>query len=329
MPVDPAIQGLLSLLESMGDRSLAAGTPEQARAGFRLLTVDLRRPETIVPVGSTEDIAIPGAAGELPARIYRPEAEGELPTILFLHGGGFVIGDVDTHDNQCRAVCRDVEAVVVSVGYRLAPEAPFPAAVEDALAATTWAADHVDELGGDAARLAIAGDSAGGNLAAVVAQLARDAGAPPIAAQLLLYPGVDFREGDDYPSREENAEGYFLTLEDMGWFRDHYVGSSDPTDPRLSPLLAEDLSGLPPAVIVTAQYDPLRDEGEAYARALESAGVPVVLHCYDGLIHGFFDLGTLSPAAAAAVDETCADLRRLLEGSAVDGREQGRVGADQ
>ena len=176
-------------------------------------------------------------------------------------------------------------------------------------------------------RLAIAGDSAGGNLAAVVAQLARDAGGPPLAAQLLIYPGVDFREGDDYPSRVENAEGYFLTLEDMGWFGDHYVGSSDPTDPRLSPLLADDLSGLPPAVIVTAQYDPLRDEGEAYARALEAAGVPVVLHRYDGLIHGFFDLGALSPAAAAAVDETCADLRRIL--SAVDGREEGRVGADQ
>jgi acetyl esterase len=320
---------MLALLEAMGNRSVASGTPEEARAGFRLLTVDLRRPETIVPVASTEDVAIPGPAGDIPVRVYRPEADGELPTVLFIHGGGFVIGDIDTHDNQCRAVCRDIEAVVVSVGYRLAPEAPFPAAVEDALAATQWTADHVGELGGDPARLALAGDSAGGNLAAVVAQLARDAGGPPIAAQLLIYPGVDFREDGDYPSREENAEGFFLTLEDMVWFRDHYKGSSDPADPRLSPLLADDLSGLPPAIVVTAEYDPLRDEGEAYARALEAAGVPVILHRYDGLIHGFFDLGALSPAAAAAVDETCADLRRLLSGSAVDRREQRRVGADQ
>jgi acetyl esterase len=329
VPVDPAIQGMLALLESMGNRSLASGTAAEARAGFRLLTVDLRRPETIVPVASTEDVTVPGAAGDLEARVYRPEAGGALPTILFIHGGGFVIGDIDTHDNQCRILCREVEAVVVSVGYRLAPEAPFPAAVDDAFAATGWVAEHVDELGGDPARLAVAGDSAGGNLAAVVARLARDAGGPPLAAQLLIYPGTDFREDGDYPSREENAEGYFLTLEDMIWFREQYAARSDPTDPRLSPLLADDLSRLPPAVIVTGQYDPLRDEGEAYARALEAAGVHVVYRRYDGMIHGFFDLYALSPAAAEAVRETCAELRGLLSLSAVDGGEQRRVGADE
>ena len=312
MPVDPAIQGMLSLLEAMGNKTLASGSPEEARTAFRTLTVDLRQPDSIVPVRVTEDLVVPGAAGDLPARIYRPEADVPLPTIVFFHGGGFVIGDVETHDNQCRTVCREVEAVVLSVGYRVAPEAPFPAPVEDCLAATQWAADHIAELGGELERLVVAGDSAGGNLAAVVARLARDAGGPPLAAQLLVYPGVDFGDGD-YASRTENAEGYFLTRADMEWFRGHYVGDADVTDPRLSPLLAGDLTGLPPAVVVTAEFDPLRDEGEAYARALEQAGVPVVHRRYDGLIHGFFDLSALSPASAEAVRDTCAQLRRLLE----------------
>ncbi len=178
MPVDPPIQGMLAMLAAMQRPALAAGTPEEARRAFRMLTVDLRPAETIVPVAATEDLEVPGAAGPLPARIYRPEAEGEVPTIVFFHGGGFVIGDVDTHDNQCRALCREAEAVVLSVGYRLAPEHPFPAAPEDCLAATRWAAEHVAELGGDAGRIAVAGDSAGGNLAAVVALMARDAGGP-------------------------------------------------------------------------------------------------------------------------------------------------------
>jgi acetyl esterase len=312
MPVDPAIQGLLSMLEAMQRPSLAAGTHEQARAAFRMLTVDMRAPDTVVPVRETEDIEVPGPNGPLPARVYRPDDEGKVPTIVFMHGGGFIIGDIETHDNQCRMVCREVGAVVVSVAYRLAPEAPFPAGVEDAVAATRWIAEHIADFGGDPDRLAIAGDSAGGNLAAVVAQVLRDEGGPRLAAQLLVYPSTDF--AGDYPSRAENAEGYFLTLADMEWFANHYVGeASDLTDRRLSPLLAEDLAGLPPAVVVTAEYDPLRDEGEAYAHALEREGVPVTLRRYDGLIHGFFDLGALSPAAADAVRDTCAELRRLLD----------------
>ncbi len=312
MPVDPAIQGLLSMLEAMQRPSLAAGTHEQARAAFRMLTVDMRAPDTVVPVRDTEDIEVPGPNGPLPARVYRPDDEGKVPTIVFMHGGGFVIGDIETHDNQCRMVCREVGAVVVSVAYRLAPEAPFPAGVEDAVAATRWIAEHIADFGGDPDRLAIAGDSAGGNLAAVVAQVLRDEGGPRLAAQLLVYPSTDF--AGDYPSRAENAEGYFLTLADMEWFANHYVGeASDLADRRLSPLLAEDLAGLPPAVVVTAEYDPLRDEGEAYAHALEREGVPVTLRRYDGLIHGFFDLGALSPAAADAVRDTCAELRRLLD----------------
>ncbi len=304
---------MLTALESMGNPTLASGTPETAREGFRALTVNLRRPESVVPVAAVEDLQLPGPAGHLQARVYRPETSGPVPTILFIHGGGFVIGDLDTHDNQCRTVCRDVGAVVLSVGYRLAPEARFPAAVEDCVAALAWTAAHIDELGGDPGRLAIGGDSAGGNLAAVVARLARDAGGPPLAAQLLIYPGTDARDHDAlYASREQNADGYFLTLADMRWFSDHYVGTADRNDPSLSPLLAEDLTGLPPAIVVTAEYDPLRDEGEAYARALKHAGVPVTLVRYDRLIHGFFDLAPLSPAAAEAVHETCASLKRLL-----------------
>ena len=312
MPVDPAIQGMLTLLASLNGRTLAEGTPEEGRQMFLKLTVGARAPESVVPVRATEDRTVPGAAGELPARVYRPEADGPVPTIVFFHGGGFVIGDIETHDNQCRMVCRDVGAVVLSVAYRLAPEAPFPAAVEDCLAATRWAAEHVGELGGDSDRLAVAGDSAGGNLAAVVAQTARDEGGPQLAAQLLVYPSTDF--AGEYASRTENAEGYFLTASDIEWFGGHYAGTyEDPTDPRLSPLRAQDLSGLPPAVVVTAEFDPLRDEGEAYARALEAAGVPVVLRRYDGMIHGFFDLGALSPAAYEAIRDACRELRGLLE----------------
>jgi acetyl esterase len=331
VPVDPPIQGMLSMLAAMQRPSLAAGTPEVARRAFRMLTVDLRPAGTIVPVAAVEDLEVPGAAGPLPARLYRPEAEGELATIVFFHGGGFVIGDIDTHDNQCRALCREAEAVVLSVGYRLAPEHPFPAAPDDCFAATRWACEHVADLGGDAGRVAVAGDSAGGNLAAVVAQMivgahraepgasagTRDAGGRPLAAQLLLYPGTDFEGG--YPSESENAEGFFLTRADMEWFRSQYLAGADPSDPRLSPLRAPDLSGLPPAVVVTAEFDPLRDQGDAYARALDEAGVHVVTRSYGGLIHGFFDLGALSPAAAEAAREVCADLRGLLKRPALAG----------
>ena len=311
MPLDPALDGVLQLMASSGSPSLASGTPEAARAGFRFMTVDLRDPAHLAQVGSVEDRTVPGPAGEVPVRVYRPETDGPHPTVVFLHGGGFVIGDLDTHDDHTRLICRDVDAVVVSVDYRLAPEAPFPAGYEDCLAAFRWAVEHVDELGGDASRLAVAGDSAGGNLSAAVALAARDEGLP-LKAQLLLYPSVDFDEDGGYPSRLENAEGYFLTSEDMRWFRGHYLGQVDAaSDPRAS-VVSADLSGVAPAVVATAEYDPLRDEGEAYAKALEAAGVDVVVHRFDGLIHGFFGLGHVSPACAEAATQLCADLKRLL-----------------
>jgi acetyl esterase len=303
MPVDRDIASLLMLIANAGHPPVAEGTVEQARAGFRTLMVDFRNPATLPPVGSVADETI---AGGIPVRVYRPEASGRLPTVVFLHGGGWVIGDLDTYEGVCRLLCKDVGAVVVSVDYRLAPEHRFPAAVEDSWSALGWVAEHIADYGGDRARLAVAGDSAGGNLAAVCAQLAAPNG-PELAAQLLVYPAVDLL--GDYPSRTENADGYFMTLADMRWFAEHYLGmpETDPRveslalDPRLSPLRAASLAGLPPAVVVTAEFDPMRDEGNAYAQALEKAGVRVEHKEMPALIHGFYGLELFSPAAAEAM----------------------------
>jgi acetyl esterase len=312
MPLDPQIAGILALLEQIGGPTPAAGTPEQARHLFRISTVDVRDPSTLAPVRSTEDATIPGPAGDIPIRIYRPEVDGPVPTMAFLHGGGFVIGDIETHDDQARLLCRDVGMVVVSVDYRLAPEHKFPAGYEDSLAATQWVGDHVADLGGDPERIVVGGDSAGGNLAAAVALASRTTG-PKLAAQFLIYPGVDFTEDGDYPSRAHNAEGYFLTVEDMLWFDAQYLPEgADRSDPRASPIRAADLAGAPPAVIGTAEFDPLRDEGEAYAKALADAGVEVRLQRYDGMIHGFYGLGVHSAGAAAAVADLNASLKDLL-----------------
>jgi acetyl esterase len=315
MPLDPPIAAVLELLASSGTpMSMVDGTPQQAREGFRTMTVGLRDPATLAPVRSVEDRTIPGPAGDIAIRTYRPESDGPLPTVLFFHGGGFVIGDLDTQDDHARLICHDVDAVVVSVDYRLAPEHPFPAGFEDCLAATRWVADNVEDLGGDPDRIAVSGDSAGGNLSAAVALTTTREGGPRLAAQLLIYPGVDFRDDEAlHPSRVENGEGLFLTAEDMRWFQNHYLhDEAHVSDPRASVLLAPDLSGLPPAVVGTGEYDPLRDEGEAYAKALEAAGVKVVLRRYDGLIHGFFGMGTWSPASAAAAKDLCEELRTLL-----------------
>ena len=319
MPVDPVIQTLLDAIEAMGAPAISDGPPERARAAFRQLTVDVRQPEHVVEVGEVTDRTVAGGAGPIAARVYRPAGGGApQPTVLFVHGGGFVIGDLDTHDNQARLICAGTGAVVVSIDYRLAPEHRWPAAAEDAVAAHRWVVDHVDELGGDRDRIGIAGDSAGGNLAAVTALAARESGWP-LAAQLLVYPGVDF--SGDWPSREENAEGYFLTNADMIWFAEHYLGvdreSADPAvlgHPQLSPLHA-DLEGVAPAVVVTAEYDPLRDEGDAFARALAEAGVEVDHRPSPGMIHGFFDMFTFSPGAKAAVDAAVDAFAARLTGS--------------
>jgi acetyl esterase len=306
LPVDPEIAGLLELLAA-ADKPMHEMTPTEARASFAALVVGGRSPEHVVPVKSVESVSVTGAEGELPARVYRPDESGPLPTVVLFHGGGWVIGDLETHDNMARALARDVRAVVVSVAYRVAPESPFPAAVEDALAATRWAADHLSELGGDDA-LAVAGDSAGGNLAAVVAQQL----GTTLAGQLLIYPSTD--PLGDYPSRTENGAGYFLETATMEWFFGHYAGHVTDVDARLAPALATDVGGVCPAVVVTAELDPLRDEGEAYAAKLRAAGVRVETRRFDGMIHGFFDMGGISAAARTAVSETGALFAEVLHG---------------
>ena len=288
MSLDPQLAPLVKDLDA-GFPAVHTMTGAQARDVIRSRSARAVQPE---PVAEVRDQTIPGPGGDIPVRIYRPEAGTEaLPTVAFFHGGGWVIGDLDTHDLTCRTLARDADAVVVSVDYRLAPEHPFPAAVDDAEAAARWVAEHAADpasgLGGTAA-VAVAGDSAGGNLAAVLAQLAKNEGLQ-LVAQLLIYPAVDIDAAVEYESRVANGQGYFLTSDDMHWFVTNYLpegaGPDVLADPRLSPLRSPDLSGLAPAVVLTAEYDPLRDEGEAYAAALEAAGVEVHLHRFDGLIH--------------------------------------------
>jgi acetyl esterase len=309
VPVDPDILRALELLAEQGGQPLSAGTPQEARRAYRKAILGSRDPAQAPAVADARDLTVPGAEGPLAARVYRPDDELPLPTIVFFHGGGWVFGDLDTHDLQARSLCRGVGAVVLSVHYRVAPEDPFPAAVGDCLAALRWAAQSMEQLGGDPDRLAVAGDSAGGNLATVVARLVRGEG-PALAAQLLIYPVTD--AAGDYRSRAEFAEGYYLTAEDMEWFERHYAGEAQRADPAISPVRAEDLSGQPPAIVVTAEFDPLRDEGEAYAAALQAAGVPVTLQRYEGMIHGFAGFVLTSPAAAEAMRDTCNEMRLLM-----------------
>ena len=305
MPVDPQIESLLSVVAA--GTPMYEATPEQARAGFRTLTIDFRKPEDQIEVGSVEETKVAGAESGLNARVYRPATDGPHATVAFFHGGGFVIGDLDTHDAVARAICRDADAVVVSVDYRLAPEATFPAAALDAIAATRDIVARLSEFGGTD-RLGVAGDSAGGNLSAVATQHV-----PGITAQFLIYPATDVL--GDYPSREENGEGYFLDMPTMAWFIGHYAGAAtDFADPMLSPLLG-DLAGLPPAVVATAEFDPLRDEGIAYAEALAAAGVEVDTVSYPGMIHGFIDMGPWSTGAKAAADDAVRRFGQLLNRS--------------
>ena len=271
MPLDPALEPLLQQVNAMPPMS--AGAPQQAREAFAQLTALAGAFAPPPEVASVSDLEVDGGAGKLPARLYLPAgAELPVPTLVFFHGGGFTIGDVASYDGQCRIICAGAGVAVLSVEYRLGPESKFPAAADDAIAATRWALDHADELGGDPAAIGVGGDSAGGNLAAVAAQAHRDA-SPPIKGQILIYPVTDFTA--EHPSLERNGEGFFLTRDDMEWFRDNYIADAvDEADPKASPRLG-DLTGLPPAVVVTAELDPLLDDGEAYADALEEAGVPV------------------------------------------------------
>ena len=308
MPLDPQIKPLVDLVNAAAAEAppIWDQTVENRRAEYHKLLEALPPGPDLAHV---TDGAFPGPESSIPIRVYRPaDARG---IIVFYHGGGWVIGDLDTHDEPCRQLAAQSGATVVSVDYRLGPEAKFPAAVVDSYAALEWVASHRNELSNDDAKIAVCGDSAGGNLSAVVCLMARDLGGPAIAGQLLVYPGVDMLA--DYPSLEANGEGYVLTRETMNWFRTQYLNElSDAEDWRASPLRAESLAGLPPALVVTAEYDPLRDEGAAYAEALRNAGVEVTHSHYDGMVHIFFQLGPVIDAGARAVAEVAATANEYL-----------------
>ena len=264
-----------------------------------------------VELGRVQELRIPGPGGEIPARLYANHAGGARVCLVYFHGGGFVIGDLDTHDALCRALAKGSDAVVIAVDYRRAPEKKFPAAVEDAHAATVWIAENAARLGIDARRIAVGGDSAGGTLATVVAMRCRDAGRPALAAQVLIYPITDMSSFET-GSYLEFAENYQLTRSGMQWFTGHYMAQvEDGRNPEASPLLAKNLSGLPPALVITAEFDPLRDEGEAYAERLREAGVAVTAVRYPGMIHGFAAMPGVLEAGRRAIREAGEYVRGL------------------
>lgn len=313
-PLDPVIAQIIPMLPM---RDPTVMTPQSARDSLRALAA-ARAAIPPPPIDIVQDIKVKGGSGPLDARLYRVGTT-PAPTVVFFHGGGWVAGDLETHDRQARNLAIETGAVVVSVDYRRPPETRFPGAFEDAFAATTAVFNRVAEFGGDARRFGVAGDSAGGNLAAATAIACRDAGIE-LAAQLLVYPVtdvlgnyVDARENARFPSRAENAEGYFLSRAVMEWFCSHYLAdASHAADWRVSPLRATSLAGVAPAVVTTAWFDPLRDEGAAYARALEAAGVRVKHHEGPGLIHGYFGLGDASEVARAEARLARADFKALL-----------------
>jgi acetyl esterase len=308
MPLDPQAKMLMDQLASLNGPKLCTLTATDARrvtAGtFKL------PPERLEKVFKIEDRKIPGPGGELPIRVYTPQGNGPFPVLVFFHGGGWVLCDLDSHDAPCRILTNKVGCVTVSVDYRLAPEHKFPAGVEDCFAATKWVAAHARELNVDANRLAIGGDSAGGNLSAVIAQLARDAGGPKIAFQLLIYPAT---EAELDTASHKTFTDYFLTKDDIVWFWGHYLrGPADRKDPRVAPALTKNLKGLPPALVITAEFDPLRDEGEAYGEKLRAAGVPVTVSRYEGMIHGFLSMFDALDKGKLALEESAAALKKAL-----------------
>jgi len=307
MPLDPSLQVVLDQLSAGGGPKLHELSPEQARVFFD----QMQLPAPEVELDAVEDRQIPGPAGEIPVRVYRPRSERGLPALLYFHGGGWVIGSIESHDATCRELAQRAGCTVVSVEYRLAPEHRYPAAAEDSYAALRWVAQCGAEIGVDTRRLAVGGDSAGGNLGAVVAQMARDRGGPTLRFQLLIYPVTD--ADFSRPSYRENAEGYLLEAAAMTWFWDHYVPDRAlRREAYCAPLQAKDLAGLPPALVITAEFDPLRDEGEAYAARLQEAGVPTRHQRYDGMIHGFFAMGTLVEGARKAMAEAADALQEAL-----------------
>ena len=312
MPLDTQARTLLDAVKAAGVPEMWELTPDVARAEY------LKRTEKAtleVDIFKIDDLKIEGPLGAIGIRVYTPRAmsvEELLPVLVWYHGGGFVIGDLDSHDSACRALSNQAECIVVAVDYRLAPEHKFPAAVIDCEFALTWVAEHAQELGGDKAKIAVGGDSAGGNLAAAVALLARDKGRLKVCFQLLIYPCV--APEPETRSHHEFAEGYLLTRKTITWFYKQYLRSSkDVRDPRYAPLEADDLSSLPPALVIVAGYDPLRDEGIDYARALIEAGNQVRLSNYEGMIHGFYLMGGMLDRAKDAIEESAKHLKSAFD----------------
>lgn len=305
MPLDPQVQAIFDQMaglppfENLSVEEARLQTIERTRAG-QLPTL---------PVAAVANRTIPGPAGDLPVRIYTPHGAGPFPLMVFFHGSGFVVCNLDTHDGTARNLCSAAGCVVVSVDYRLAPENKFPAGPDDCYAATQWAAAHARELNADASHIALAGDRAGGNLVAVTALMIRDKGGPALCGQLMIYPVTDYYS-PGHPSYIDNAEGYGLTAAGMRWFWNHYLtNEAEANNPYVSPLRADNLRGLPPALVITAEYDVLRDEGEAYAKRLTAAGVPTKLTRYDGMHHGFFQMYGIVDKAKTALQEAAAWLK--------------------
>jgi len=305
VPLDPQLQAMRDQRERDNVPPLYAMSLADARAAdLASIRAGGGEPE---PVYEVNDFSIAGPGGELPLRVYRPAIQRPLPALLYFFGGGWVLGTIDTADGVSRSLANSCGALVVVPGYRLAPEHPFPAAIDDCYAAVRWVAGHADEIGADPARLAVGGDSAGGNLAAGVALRAR-AGGPALVGQLLVYPNTD-QLADDQSMRAAD-DPFLFNRRSVAWYRDHYLAdSADAASPLASPLRAGSLAGLPPALVITAEYDPLRDQGEAYARRLADEGVPAELSRYPGMAHGFFTMAGTVDASRAAIAQAASRLR--------------------
>ena len=307
MPLDPQVKIFLEEYAALGLPAYNELSPPEARKQM----IDLAIPvDPLLAAKKVEDHKIPGPDCEIPVRLYYPEGNPPFPVLVYFHGGGWVIGNLDTHHAICHALAKVSGCLVVAVDYRLAPEDPYPAQVEDAYAATCWVAENAAAIQADSSRIAVGGDSAGGTQATVVTMMARDRGGPHIALQLLIYPITDYNF--DTPSYLKNADGYMLTRDLMQWFWKHYIKNEKLADhPYVSPLRAKDLSNLPEAFILTAEYDPLLDEGEAYAGKLQAAGVKTKLRRYDGMIHGFFRMTSRLDKSWKALEEVAAILKRI------------------
>jgi acetyl esterase len=310
MPLDPQAKDFLDRLAMAELRPIEQQTVAQARAQMDFSTHFLGE---LPRVAKVEDRRLPGPGGAIRVRIITPleAGPGPLPVVLYFHGGGWVLGNIESHESICRAIANAAGTIVATVDYRLAPEHRFPAAALDAYAAASWAAEHAGEFGGDSDRIAVAGDSAGGNLAAVTCLLARDRKGPRIAFQALVYPITDYNLHN--ASYCQFAEGFFLTRSEMAWYWEHYAPKRDDRDhPHAAPCRVDDLSGLPPALVVTAEFDVLRDEGETYARRLAAAGVSVRTSRYDGMIHGFVRRYPFFHRGKAAIAEIGREIKGAL-----------------